>query len=124
MSSIDPINFINMGGHQIPSLAAAVEIIDRPGIDGTGHRITAKKVRETVVYTTEGVDSLSSASDATDRYGELKGTKVTVINDLGREVDNVLVVDVWVMNVQKIIACSDSSIDYIIIAGWLLKPTE
>ena len=124
MSSIGSITFIKMTGHQIPSLASFVELIDRPGIDGVANRTNAQKVRETTVFTTEGADSLSSANNAADRYAALKGTKVTIVNDLGREVEKVLVIDVWVMGANKILNCSDSNINYIIQAGWLLKPTQ
>lgn len=123
-SGIGSINFLRMEGPQIPSLAAAVEIIDRPGVDGTASRVDALKAEEITVYTTEGMTSLANAKDAADDYGDLKGEYETVEDDIGRVVYDVLVVDVRVINVQHVLTSDPASIEYLVKAVWLLKPTK
>ena len=124
MSSIGTINFIKMSGPDIPKLAAAVEIIDRPGVDGTASRVDALKAEELTVYTTEAVADISTANSRIDTYAALKGTTVTVEDDCGRSVDNVLVVDVRMTKKQKVLISSPPGTGALINAVWLLKPTE
>lgn len=124
-SSIGTFEFLRMEGPQIPSLASFVEIIDRAGVDGTAFRIDALKAEELTIYTIEGVSYLSEAKTRADDYAELKGTKVTVVDDLEREVEDVLVVDVRVISTpQKLALSVPAGIDYVVRAIWLLKPTK
>ncbi len=125
MSSIGDFDFLRMSGPQIPLLASAVEIIDRSGVDGTASRVDALKAEEITVYTTEGVEDLSDAQDRADDYAAYKGTHKTVIDDLGREVEDVLVVDVRVIGTpQKVLTATPAGINYLVRGVWLLKPTK
>lgn len=123
-SSIGSINFIKLSGPQVPKLASAVEIIDRPGVDGTASRVNALKAEEITVYTIEGKNSLNDAKAAADTYAALKGTIVTVVDDLGRSVDNVLVVDVRVLSAQNVLNPQPTNNNYLVRAVWMLKPTQ
>ena len=122
-SGIGAFDFIKMEGPQIPTLAEAVEIIDRAGTDGTGNRLNALKAEDITKYTTEGVTLLATANSAADDYAALKGTHVTVEDDIGRIVNSVLVVDVRVLGVQQILNSDPAGNNYLIRAVWLLKPT-
>ena len=125
MSSIGTFEFLQMQGPQIPLLAKAVEIIDRAATDGTADRIDALKAEELTIYTIEGVEDLATANGRTDDYAALKGGRITVIDDLGREVEEVLIVDVRVIRTPQNIALSvPSGIEYLVSAIWLLKPTK
>jgi hypothetical protein len=123
MSSIGAFSFLSLKGPQIPALAAAVEIIDRPGVDGTASRIDAFKAEELTINTIEGVTNLVTAQAAADDYAELKGTHVTVVDELGRTVTYVLVVDVRVLSVKALLYSNPPNNNYLINAVWLLKPT-
>lgn len=124
-SSIGTFEFLQMQGPQIPLLASAVEIIDRAGTDGTAYRVDALKAEELTIYTIEGVEAKADANDRADDYSALKGTLVTVIDDLDREVENVLVVDVRVIRTpQTILNSVPADINYLVSAIWLLKPTQ
>ncbi len=123
MSSIGIYLFWKMEGPQIPTLAEAVEIIDRAGTDSTGERLNALKAEDITKYTTKGVTLLSSANNAIDDYASLKGSRVTVVDDMGRTVNKVLVVDVRVLGIQQVLNSSPPGTNYLIRAVWLLKPT-
>ena len=123
-SSIGAISFLKMSGQQVPKLASAVEIIDRPGVNGTANRVNALKAEEITVYTLEGMSSLNDAKNIADTYAALKGTNVTVVDDLGRSVSEVLVVDVRVLSVRNVLNPQPAGNDYLVRAVWLLKPTQ
>ena len=123
-SSIGSFDFIRMKGPQVPKLAAAVEIIDRPGVDSVATRENADKAEEIQLETTEAISSLTTARSRADDYAGLKGERVTVEDELGRSTSQVLVIDVRVLRVKKVTTCSESSIDYIATAIWRLKPTQ
>ena len=124
MSSIGSINFIRFSWPQIPALAPAVEIIDRPGVDGTADRVNALKSEELTIYTIQSLSSENDAKNAADTYAAKKGTRVTVVDDMGREVEEVLVVDVRVLNVRNVLIAIPASMNYRIDGVWLLKPTK
>ena len=123
MSSIGALSFRKMWGPQVPTLAAAVELIDRPGRNGTAYRVPAFKAEEITKYTEAGYELLASANSAADVYAALKGYKVTIVDDLGRTVPYVLVVDVRVTGVRSQKFSSPAGHNYIVYAVWLLKPT-
>ncbi|MHC4123924.1 MAG: hypothetical protein ACYSSI_10150 [Planctomycetota bacterium] len=123
MSSIGGFGFIRMEGPDVPMLAAAVAIIDRPGVNGTANRVDALKAEEITVYTKEAVTQLSTANAAADDYAALKGSYVTVVDDMGRGVYDVLVVDVRVLGKQAFLLSDPPDLNYIVRAVWLLKPT-
>ena len=123
MSDIGAQTFLSMQGPDVPLLAAAVEIIDRPGLDGVASRVDALKATELTVYTIQKVEDVDEANDKADDYAALKGTKVTVIDDLGRSVSNVLIIDVRVTKKQKVLTSSPAGTGAIVWAVWLLKPT-
>jgi len=114
---------MKMEGPQIPSLASAMEIIDRSGVDGTGSRENALKAEDITKYTTEGVTLLATANSAADDYALLKGTYVAVTDDTARTVTYVLVIDVRVLGVQQILNSDPVGNNYLVRAVWLLKPT-
>jgi len=123
-SSIDSITFIQMTGVKVPTLASAVEVIDRPGVDGYANRDNALKAEEIQVRTLEGINQLNDANDIADTYAALKGQRVTVVDDLGRSVEEVLVVDVRVLSVQTVLLSDPPDNNYLVRAVWLLKPTQ
>jgi len=123
MSSIGSETFLSLSGPDIPKLAAAVEIIDRPGVNGTANRVDALKAEELTIYTLQSVADISAANAAVDDYAGLKGTKVTVEDDQGRSVSDVLVVDVRVIKKQKVLISSPWGTGALVWAVWLLKPT-
>lgn len=123
MSRIGSETFLSLSGPDIPKLAAAVEIIDRPGVNGTANRVDALKAEELTIYTLQSVADISAANAAVDDYAGLKGTKVTVEDDQGRSVSDVLVVDVRVIKKQKVLISSPSGTGALVWAVWLLKPT-
>ena len=124
MSSIGEFDFLQMIGPQIPLLSAAIEQIDRPGTDGTAFRDDAFKTADIVVQTVEGVSELATANLAADDYAALKGTMVTVVDDLARQVEDVIILDVRVTKVQAIATPSSGAMgNYLVFASWQLKPT-
>ena len=123
MSSIGALTFINMTGPQLPALASHIEAIDRPGVNGEAFRENAKKVQGIQVQTTMWVVSLALANAAIDNYSALKGTLVTVIDDNGRTVNNVMVLDVQVNRIRPILTSSPSGYSHSVNATWYLKPT-
>jgi len=124
-SSIGSFSFLRMQGAQIPLLASAVEIIDRPGVDGIASRTDALKAEEITVYTLEGVEELEDAQGRADDYAAYKGMHKTVTDDLGREVEDVLIVDVRVTGTpQKVLTATPEGINYLVRGVWLLKPTK
>jgi hypothetical protein len=123
MSYIGAVNFVKMEGPQVPSLAAAVEIIDRDGVDSVATRIDALKAEDITKYTTEAVANLSTAQSAADDYASLKGWFVTVCDDTGRITYSVKVIDVRVLGVQAMAVSSPANLNYLINAVWILKPT-
>ena len=123
MSFIGAFEFLRMEGPQVPKLAAAVAIIDRQGTNSIASRVDALKAEEITVYTLEGITSVTTARAAADDYAALKGTQVTIVDDMGRSVSNVLVVDVRVTGVQETLFSDPPDLNYWINAVWLLKPT-
>lgn len=121
-SSIGQFTFMRLSGAKIPDKAMTTAIIDRPGVDGVGYRYNALKAGQQTVETTETLISWSDAVERPDTYAALKGELVTVIDDLGRRVDNVLVVEVAVTAVQQIVNATDGA-NYLVRASWLLQPT-
>ena len=125
MSSIGTFSFLQMQGPQIPLLASAVEIIDRPGTDGVASRVDALKAEEITIYTIEGIAQLNDANNRADDYAAYKGTRKTVVDDLGRSVADVLIVDVRVISTpQKMALSVPTNNNYIVRAVWLMKPTK
>ena len=114
---------MKMEGPQVPMLASAMEIIDRSGTDGTGSRENALKAEDITKYTTEGVTLQTTANLSADDYAALKGTYVTVVDDMGRTVTYVLVIDVRVLGAQLVLNPDPTGNNYLIRAVWLLKPT-
>lgn len=113
-----------MSGGQVPKLTPNVVIIDRPGADGVVSRVVAKKAEEATIYTLQGLQYENDAKAAIDTYAALKGTAVTVIDDLGRSVTDVLVVDVRVTETpQKVLTSQPANINYLVKSAWVLKAT-
>ena len=118
MSSIGNFNFMTMSRAKIAEPTVVVQIFDRPGSDGIVYRKGAAKPKETVLNTKEGVSSISIGNGRQEDYAALKGTKVTIINDMGRTSQNVLIVDVDVELVREIINGSDADIEAMVYATW------
>jgi len=112
-----------MVGPQIPALASFVEPIDRPGVDGEAFRQNANKVAAIEIFTKQWVTTLTAANLAIDYYSALKGYTVTVVDDLGRTINNVMVLDVRVNAVQTILTSSPTGYTHQVSAVWYLKPT-
>ena len=123
MSSIGVITFIRLSGPQIPKLASFIETIDRPGVDGEAFRENAKKVQGLQIRSIEWVVNIAAANNAIDVYSALKGSLVTVVDDLARSVANVMVIDVQVNRVRTILTSSPSGYSHQVEGTWLLKPT-
>ena len=124
MSSIGAFSFIRMTGPQVPKLAVAMMPIDRAGVDGYAFREDAKKVPDIALQTVEGMALLATANSAADDYAALIGTEVTIVDDMARTVNNVMVLAVQVNRVQEIFTPSPASMgNYLVHASWLVKPT-
>lgn len=124
-SSIGAYTFLSMRGPQIPLLASAVEIIDRPGVDGVAHRINALKATEITLFTLEGIELKATANGRADDYAALKGTTVTIVDDQGRSVDDVLIVEVRVLSPpQYVLNPQPTGNNYLVKAAWVVKPTS
>ena len=112
-----------MTGPQVPALAIALEVINRRGVDGEGFVENAKKVEAINKQTIEPVSMLATANWAADDYADLKGTLVTVVDDSGRLVINVMVLDVRVTGVKQVFTSCPAGTNYLITANWVIKPT-
>ncbi len=121
MSSIGALTFLRIEGKQLPPLATEIKPFERQGIDGSTFIENARKSEEIYWETVEGVGALATANMAANDYADMKGTIVTVVEDLGRTVNNVLVLDVRVMGVKQVFASSIEGVNYLIKANWILK---
>lgn len=111
-----------MTGPKIPQLATKVETISRDGIDGEAFRSNAKKVPDVTLQTVATASTLAEANLAPDSYAAIIGTQVTVIDDLGRTVSNVMILDVKVTSV-RILSISVPAAAAVVYAVWIVKPT-
>ena len=121
-SSIGAFTFIKMTGPKIPQLAIRVETISREGLDGDAFRLNAQKVPEITVQTIAAAVTLAAANLAPDTYAALIGTQITVVDDLGRTVTGVMVLDVKVTAVRQLMSAVPTCAA-IVYAVWVLKPT-
>ncbi len=121
MSSIGALTFFKMTGIQLPPLATELKTTEQRAIDGEGFVENARKSEASIVETIEMVSALATANMAANDYADIKGTIVTVVEDLGRTVNNVLVLDVRVMGVKQVFAPSIEGANYLIKANWVLK---
>ena len=112
-----------MDGGQLHKLSSQVEEFSRPGVDGVGFRVKAKKAPTGQKHTFEGVTLLANANASAEAYEAIKGTLVTVIDDSGRTVTNVMVIDVQVMRVTATLLSVPAGNNYLVEAVWTLKAT-
>ena len=112
-----------MAGPKIPQQAIAVRMVDRVGVDGNAFRFDAKKVPEIAVQTVQAVGSLAAANLAPDIYASYIGSYVTVVDDLGRNVSSVLVVDAKVTGSSVCQVSSPAGVAALVSGIWILKPT-
>ena len=124
MSAIGAYTFLQMTGPQVPARAAAVEVIERPGVDGSAFREEAQKVPELILNTLAAATTLAAANLACDNYALLKGTLVTVVDQLGRTVPYVMVLDVRVTRVAPCAGSAPVGTNYLVWAQWWVKPTQ
>lgn len=113
-----------MQGQQLQALSARVQTIDRQGVDGHAYRTDAQKSEETTKYTTATTNSKSTANQAASSYAAIKGTLQTVEDDMGRSVENILIIDVRVTRVFRVLNPSPAGNDYVIEAAWTLRATQ
>ena len=104
-------------------LSSRVEEFSRPGIDGSGFRILAKRAPVSQKQTVAAVATLADANAAADAYDALKGSLVTVVDDLGRTNNNVMVIDVQVGSPRSVLKSVPTGINYLVDAIWTLKST-
>ena len=124
MSTIGSFSFIRMTGPQIPALALAVEPINRPAVDGVAFRDDARKVREIMLETIATSTTLAAANVAVDNYAAIKGTLVTIVDDFGRTVNYVMILDVGEVRIQPVSGSSPAGTAYLVKAAWRVKPTQ
>jgi len=122
MSSIGTYTFVRLEGAKLPAKAMTTAIIDRPGVDGIGFRYNALKLGQQTVESVEAITYWANAVTRPDDYAALKGTLVSVIDDMGRRVDNVLVGEVIVTAMQQVYNATGGA-NYIVRATWVLQPT-
>lgn len=122
MSSIGSNNFIRMSGPQVPALAIAMATINRKGRDGEVFRSDARKVPEVIQRTVTYVTSAGDANSADDVYKALIGSLVTVVDDHGRSVSNVMVLGAQVDFIQAVTTATATA-SHLVYGSWLLKPT-
>ncbi len=124
MSSIGSISFMSMSGEPIPTLSMAVETFVRRGVDGVGFRTTSKKSRTVQKRTIKWFAFEADALDAVDDYAQLKGEVVSVTEETGRSISDVLVLDVITNQAQRISNSVPAGYNWQVEAVWQLQPTQ
>lgn len=125
MSSIGSYSFIKMDGPPMPTLGADVELLgEREYIDGTAWRLAATKGSQLEVRTVAGVNLVTDANTLESNYQALRGTQVTVIDDLGQTRNNVLIQGVRVIGKQRVLKATASSVNYLVTAVWAMVAVE
>ncbi len=122
MGSIGNYSFKKMYSPQMPKLSVVMEEIDRKGKDGVVFCSHGRKAQEVEVNTVAIADTLNEANSASERYRALIGSAVTMVDDQGRTIPNVMILDVNVYHVQKV-AISTPIAAYLVYAIWRLKAT-
>ena len=120
MSAIGGFSFLRMDGEPLSALRAAVEPINRPGVDGIATRTPADKSPGVQKQTIEPYTLLANANTAKAAYEALQGSYVTVTDDMGAVTANVLVVRVSGVRVQAVFSSADPTINFLVYATWEL----
>jgi hypothetical protein len=120
---IGNIVFEDMRGQMMPSYASDVDTFVRKGLDGVGYRTNAKRARAIEKTTREWVVADRDANDSSDVYSALKNTKVRVVEPSGREIADVLVLDVIVGELVRITSTYPTGYNWEVRATWYLQPT-
>lgn len=123
MGAIGAFTFIRMEGAQVPALAVQMTELDRPHVNGYVYRADAKKVPAIMLTTYEAVALAATANAAVDDYQVLIGSLVTVVDDRGRSVANVMITAVQVIGVNAMLTPVPAGNNYIVKAVWSVKPT-
>jgi hypothetical protein len=123
MSSIGAYNFVSIKGPPIPSLAVAMAPIKRAGVDGSAFRRDAKGVPEIILQATSWAVSETLALTSPDLYAALVGSLVTVVDDLGRTVNNVMVLACQVTRISRLGVSTEPTAEFMIRSVWKVQPT-
>ena len=99
----------SIGGHTVFSISGLPEpaahrnvLLERPGVDGASARTEGLRAEETTVMTTTFVDGAAAVKSTPETYAALVGSIVTVVDDFGNSVHNVLVQAVRVVDVRRV----------------------
>ena len=123
MGAIGGIVFARIVGPQIGAPYPQPKLINRPGTDGQVVRLMPAKSAPVQWDTIEWVLPDRDAALAQERYNAIKPAFVTAIDDLGRFMDLVVVLDVKVLRVQKL-AVAVPPANYAVYARWtLIRPS-
>ena len=122
MANIGGILFVTAVGGQIALPYPRVKMIDRPGTDGRVVRFMPAKAEPVEWQTIEWVLLADAALAAQNRYDLLRTGYVATIDDCGRSVGFVVVLDVQVIKVRRL-AVATPPANYAVYARWtLIRP--
>lgn len=122
MAVIGGIVFAQAVGGQIAVPYPRVKLLDRPGTDGRLVRFMPAKAEAVEWQTVEWVLNEALALAAQNRYDYLRTGYVAVIDDTGRSITLVVVLDVRVIEVQRL-AVAVPPANYAVHARWqLIRP--
>ncbi len=122
MAVIGGIVFVQAVGGQIALPYPRVRMIDRAGTDGRVVRFMPAKSEPVEWRTIEWVLLAGAALVAQNRYDLLRSGFVTAIDDAGRSIGSVVVLDVQVEKVQRLTVAVPPA-NYAVHARWtLIRP--
>lgn len=129
-SSIGGISQICIKGPPLATMGQAVEIITRPGVDGVAAKQYGLRPGVNQAVSVTDAEDASDVTTLLEAYDALKGALVTVVDDLGRTHNNVLVQDCQAVQAKAIsgaggyVRCTTTPPTYLVYASWMLLVTE
>jgi len=126
-ASIGGYGFIRLRG-RLRGMAERLAEITRPNVDGQAYRKSGKRAPVSSMESLVDIDTAENADALALNYEALKGTLVTVVDDLGIETQNVAVLDVDVSAARAVTGAGgglcESGSNYLVRATWSLQVTE
>ena len=101
MASIGGYTVFSISGLPAPAAHRNV-LLERPGVDGASARTEGLRAEETTVTTITFLVSSGQVKTVPETYAALVGSLVTVVDDFGNLVNNVLVQAVRVLDVRRV----------------------
>lgn len=122
--SIDSITFESMTGQPLHAPAHVVEDVSPPGQSGHVFRRGPSRSAPVQVRTLKTYTTAALLQQALQDYADVKGTKVTVVDQLATSWSNVMVLDVRPMTQRLAAAIVGATGLYLLEAVWELQTTE